>query len=64
MARKINSIRISYTARPDATPETETTTLARVYAYVLRRGLETQAEGERGGGPERENIADEEGRAR
>lgn len=34
--------RIAYTARPDATPESERETLASIYAFVLRAHQERQ----------------------
>ena len=38
----MSGARISYTARPDATPEGERETLAGVYAFVLRAHQERQ----------------------
>lgn len=43
----MDSPRIVYTPRPDATPETELATLANVYAFILQKHQEKQK-----GGPE------------
>jgi hypothetical protein len=32
----VNNTRISYAARPDATPESELSVLANVYAYLIK----------------------------
>lgn len=38
----MSGTRIAYTARPDATPESERETLAGIYAFVLRAHQERQ----------------------
>lgn len=38
----MSEARITYTARPDATPESERETLASIYAFVLRTHQERQ----------------------
>jgi len=38
----VSGIRITYEARPDATPESEREVLATVYAFVLRTNQERQ----------------------
>jgi hypothetical protein len=38
----VSGARIIYTARPDATPESERETLASIYAFVLRTHQERQ----------------------
>jgi len=47
----MNSPRVSYAPRPDATPEGELDALATVYAFVLQKGREKK-KGTRPGAPE------------